>query len=66
MDKLFEILKDTYSKTVEDNERDFISTYGKISKLCLYLFNKGILSEKELEDILSTENVDYLKGENNE
>lgn len=66
MNKLFEILTDTYSKTVEDNKRDFISTYGKISKLCLYLFQKGILTKDELEDILSTDNVDYLKGDSNE
>lgn len=66
MNNLFEILTETYSKTVEDNKRDFISIYGKISKLCLYLFHKGILNEKELEDILSTDNIDYLKGDNNE
>lgn len=66
MNKLFEVLTETYSKTLEDNKRDFISTYGKISKLCLYLFQKGILTEDELKDILSTDNVDYLKGDSNE
>lgn len=66
MEKIFEFITETYSKTVDDNIRDFESTYGKILKLCMYLFQKGILSQDELEDILSTDNIDFLKGDSNE
>lgn len=58
---LYELLTDTYKKTVQDNQKDFETIMIVIAKLCSVLKFKGILTEEEIEMIVNIE--DRLGGD---
>ena len=52
-EKIFELLKETYKQSVDDNKDDFTLMFGVVSKLCIYLLNKDILNADDIKDILN-------------
>lgn len=53
-----ELISDTYKQTIDDNKEDFIMLYTIITKLCMYLLNKNVLSETDIKDILDIKKVE--------
>jgi len=51
-DMLQKLIVGTYEQTVKDNKEDFLKIINVISKLCVILASKNIISEKELKEIL--------------
>lgn len=51
-EELKDLLEFTYKRTVEDNKEDFIKIMSVISKLCIYLIAKNILTQEEVSKIL--------------
>lgn len=61
---LLDLLKDTYKRTIEDNQNDFKMLMAVIVKLCSVLQLKGFLTEEETKMIVDIENIqDLLKGD---
>ena len=61
IEKINEIITDTYKKTLEDNLEINIRFYRMILKLCTYLMTKGILTEKDVVKIIDSDvDIDHL------
>ena len=47
-----------YKKSIDDNKEDFMIIISILSKLCSYLLNKKILTDKEVKNILKIEKLE--------
>lgn len=63
LDLLKELFTDTYKQSVDDNMKDYMNLYSKISRLCVYLTAKGILNQEELNDILKSHDLEDFEKE---
>lgn len=60
---LKELLTDTYTRTVKDNEEDFSLTYYIIWKMANALLMKELITEKEYRHILEIKNKEEREKE---
>ena len=60
---LKELFADTYKRTVEDNEEDFLTMYYIVWKMANLMLIKGWITEEEYKQILEIKNKDEREKE---